>query len=807
MGILHLLDEECALQKGSDETLATKLREKHSKHDYFDAPKREQLCFTVKHYAGDVTYLCTGFREKNKDALHPDITGVMQSSSLEFVSGLFADPAGAAGGAAAAPSAASAATPGKRKKGKGGKGGKSTDRMTVASQFMLQLTSLMRTINETDVHYVRCIKPNTSNKPAIFEMSHSALQLRCAGVLEAVRISRMAYPNRMPHAAFVRRYHLLASTKWQNDHPSAVSTARQAAPGDAAALSICDKLLQDVVEDSTRYQLGRTKVFFRAFLLEALESRRSAALAVSAVVLQKHMRGALGSQRYKRMRSSAIHLQKVQRYTSQQKAYKKQRQGIIRIQSLSRGITTRRLAKQLRAAVRVQSGLRALIARKKVLLKRRNMRATTIQSVARKKSKRKQFKKMQSATLQLQSNQRMAQQRRVYRRELNEKKEEAKLSNQLAKLQARLQAEMEAREQAEKEQTKLKADMAAGKVPPQAAAAAAQAAVAAPSAGAAAASAPSADKASQDNSFWGKANKFFSGFQAAASTEETAAMLAAVSKDRQKLSERLADESAWRKRLEAEKRELEGKLRLGGLHSDVNSRKGRDATVALARKKEELAEMKAMLQQQSIEIANLQSTNNTKDRQIHELAKKISSYDDSFYALEARNVRDRTRFEEMEKAKKSAEEERSTYRLMLEQAHERGLKERQELRRDAQEKLHKSANRNRDKKQRIAELEKELKERSQVEEEKNAYKEQCAALMEQCSSLMEQLREAHGGGEVMMPPPPPPPPPQQGGAAGGGRKSITSPDGAKGSFMDRVRSGMRSARENLQQPHDARPDA
>ena len=150
------------------------------------------------------------------------------------------------------------------------------------------------------------------------------------------------------------------------------------------------------------------------------------------------------------MRNSAIHLQKVQRYTSQQKAYKKQRQGIIRIQSLSRGITTRRLAKQLRAAVRVQSGLRALIARKKVLLKRRNMRATTIQSVARKRSKRKQFKKMQSATLQLQSNQRMAQQRRVYRRELNEKKEEAKLSNQLAKLQARLQAEMEAREQAEK---------------------------------------------------------------------------------------------------------------------------------------------------------------------------------------------------------------------------------------------------------------------------------------------------------------------------------------------------------------------
>ena len=51
------------------------------------------------------------------------------------------------------------------------------------------------------VHYVRCIKPNTVNKPALFDMAHSAHQLRCAGVLEAVRISRMAYPNRLGDTA------------------------------------------------------------------------------------------------------------------------------------------------------------------------------------------------------------------------------------------------------------------------------------------------------------------------------------------------------------------------------------------------------------------------------------------------------------------------------------------------------------------------------------------------------------------------------------------------------------------------------
>ena len=35
------------------------------------------------------------------------------------------------------------------------RGAKSVDKMTVGSQFMTQLASLMRTINATDVHYIR----------------------------------------------------------------------------------------------------------------------------------------------------------------------------------------------------------------------------------------------------------------------------------------------------------------------------------------------------------------------------------------------------------------------------------------------------------------------------------------------------------------------------------------------------------------------------------------------------------------------------------------------------------------------------
>jgi chromosome segregation ATPase len=387
---------------------------------------------------------------------------------------------------------------------------------------------------------------------------------------------------------------------------------------------------------------------------------------------------------------------------------------------------------------------------------------------------------MHFAALRLQSYVRMAHQRRAYKRELQEKKEEAKLSNQLAKLQARLQAEMAAREQAEVEQERLKAGMVVGALPPP------------PPPGrpsAVGASSPS-ESPPLDNPLalgarlGAAAGKLFSGYlqgQSSSSVEETATMLAAVSRDREKLSGRLAAEADARKRLEAEKRELESKLRLGSTTSDFNSRKAQGVQHKLTRQKEELAEMRTMLQQQTIEIGNLHAAARTRDKRMVDLEKKLWQYDDSFYSLEARNVRDRTRMEEMGKAKAKAEAERSVCRFMLEQVHERGLQERQELRKDAQAKLDASAHRNRTKKRRISLLEKELREKAQIEEEKKAYKEQCAALMEQCSSLMEQLRAAHGA-DVEMP------------APRSASDSTTSPPGG-GSFMDRVRSGIRHASE------------
>jgi hypothetical protein len=156
--------------------------------------------------------------------------------------------------------------------------------------------------------------------------------------------------------------------------------------------------------------------------------------------------------------------------------------------------------------------------------------------------------------------------------------------------------------------------------------------------------------------------------------------------------------------------------------------------------------------------------------------------------------------EEMAKAKARAEEERDVYRQMLEQAHERALKERQELRRDAQSKLEASAVRVRSKKHRVLQLEKELREKGQVEEEKNAYREQCQALMEQCQSLMEQLSAAHGGGHAVQLPP--------ARASRASASPLASPSAPAHSLLDRVRSGVRNSITAAQNAaHKAAQDA
>ena len=98
-----------------------------------------------------------------------------------------------------------------------------------------QLQSLLETLSSTEPHYIRCVKPNSLLKPAIFENQNVLQQLRCGvsfcccwhfrllqtsnispdivfsqGVMEAIRISCAGYPTRRTFLEFIDRFGILA---------------------------------------------------------------------------------------------------------------------------------------------------------------------------------------------------------------------------------------------------------------------------------------------------------------------------------------------------------------------------------------------------------------------------------------------------------------------------------------------------------------------------------------------------------------------------------------------------------------------
>ncbi|GFS43834.1 myosin family protein with Dil [Actinidia rufa] len=137
-------------------------------------------------------------------------------------------------------------------------------------KLQLQLQSLMETLSSTEPHYIRCVKPNNVLKPAIFENLNIIQQLRCGGVLEAIRISCAGYPTRRTFYEFLLRFGLLAPEVLEGNHDDKV-----------ACQMVLDKM------GLKGYQIGKTKVFLRAGQMAELDARRAEVLGNAAKRIQR----------------------------------------------------------------------------------------------------------------------------------------------------------------------------------------------------------------------------------------------------------------------------------------------------------------------------------------------------------------------------------------------------------------------------------------------------------------------------------------------------------------------------------------
>jgi myosin-5 len=285
-GILNILDDQCRAPGTTDKTFCIDLYRKCSEHPRFEADYRQvgAQCFGVKHYAGPVEYDTGGFVEKNRDELPKEATDLLLSSDKELVKQLAIILQDANIGAA--PSARGSSAPASKR------GGSSSTRVTVGGQFSRQLHELRNKIDITRPHYIRCLKPNDQLVPDHFNPLIIANQLRYAGVIEAVRVSRVGYPQRYSHAAFMNRYkitclvELKKAARSSRREKSIVVLVRELTARLQRHSDTQKDGSKERIGDNTGIQVGKSKVFLRQGAYDALEQLRGKQMVESAIAIQ-----------------------------------------------------------------------------------------------------------------------------------------------------------------------------------------------------------------------------------------------------------------------------------------------------------------------------------------------------------------------------------------------------------------------------------------------------------------------------------------------------------------------------------------
>ncbi|XP_010447926.1 PREDICTED: myosin-14 isoform X1 [Camelina sativa] len=398
-GIIALLDEACMFPRSTHETFAEKMYQTFKDHKHFSKPKLARTDFTICHYAGDVTYQTEQFLEKNKDYVVAEHQALLNASRCAFVACLF-------------PLLAEDAN-------------KKSKFSSIGSRFKQQLVTLLETLSTTEPHYIRCVKPNNVLKPLIFENQNVLQQLRCGGVMEAIRISCAGFPTRKRFEEFLDRFSILA--------PEVLDKSSD----DVAA---CKKLLEKVALQG--YQIGKTKVFLRAGQMADLDARRNEVLGTAASSIQRKFRAYLTRKTFTMLRKAAINMQAVCRGQLSRRTFEglRREDAVLKIQRDIRMHLARKSYKELYfSAVSIQSGIRGMASRDELRFQRQNKAAIMIQSHCRKFLAKLHYQRLKKATITTQS----AWRARLARQELRKLKTAAKETGALQAAKNKLEKQVE----------------------------------------------------------------------------------------------------------------------------------------------------------------------------------------------------------------------------------------------------------------------------------------------------------------------------------------------------------------------------
>ncbi|NWZ46630.1 MYO15 protein, partial [Haliaeetus albicilla] len=303
-GILCILDDQTSLTQATDHTFLQKCHYHHGNSPWYTKPKLPLPVFTVKHYAGPVTYQVHKFLSKNRDQLCPQVLDIFSQSRLKVVSHIFQK--------------AKAAYSQQRELGARGKGLK-PQASTLVSKFQQSLQDLTAKLRRSHAFFIRCITPNPKKLSNIFDVEYVTCQLRHSGILEAIHIRKEGYPVRLPFQNFLGRYGLLAGQRHNC----------------LEEREVCVAVLSHVVgSPSDLYQIGVTKVFLKEKARQLLERRRNQRQSWAVVTLQRNFRCLLRRRRLHVLQEKVIIIQAHFRGYQARKRYRRLKKTLMQFNTM-----------------------------------------------------------------------------------------------------------------------------------------------------------------------------------------------------------------------------------------------------------------------------------------------------------------------------------------------------------------------------------------------------------------------------------------------------------------------------------------
>ncbi|NXX12055.1 MYO15 protein, partial [Podargus strigoides] len=280
-GILRILDDQSCFPQATDHTFLQKCHYHHGMNPLYTKPKMPLPEFTIKHYAGKVTYQVHKFLDKNYDQVRQDVLDLFIGSRTKVVANLFFGHAQVMARQRSLVRRSSTRT--RRYKAP-----------TVAAQFQQSLLDLVEKMERCNPFFVRCLKPNNKKEPGLFEADVVSSQLRYSGILETIRIRKEGFPIRIPFLVFIDRYRCLVDM-WSNVIPNGAN---------------CVEMLRNLCTVSpSMYYVGVSKLFLKEQLYQALESKRARAHHLAALTLQRYARTFFIKKRFRSLRRKIVLLQ------------------------------------------------------------------------------------------------------------------------------------------------------------------------------------------------------------------------------------------------------------------------------------------------------------------------------------------------------------------------------------------------------------------------------------------------------------------------------------------------------------------